>query len=225
MDLGLGSEEHAAVDAWLDNLPFDGDRVWIAVGPGSKMPAKRWPLSRFLQVIGNLILEFDIWPVVFGGEEDRTIGEWLLERWGRGYNAAGALGIRPSLAGMKRCRFFVGNDTGTMHMAAAVGLRCVAIFSSREPPGLWYPQGDGHRVFRSTIDCEGCGLIECLELGNECLKRISVEQVLTACRELLEQAKSQEGAARRATSSEQGGGSETTSQPHNETIGRLSTKS
>jgi ADP-heptose:LPS heptosyltransferase len=139
------------------------------------MPAKRWPLERFLHVIGELISEFDIWPVIFGGEEDRVIGAWLLDRWGSGYNAAGALGIRSSLAAMKHCELFIGNDTGTMHMAAAVGLPCVAIFSSRERPGLWYPPGEGHRVFRSAIECEGCGLVECLELGNECLKRISVE--------------------------------------------------
>ena len=92
----------------------------------------------------------------------------LSDRWGSGYNAAGALGIRSSLAAMKHCELFIGNDTGTMHMAAAVGLPCVAIFSSRERPGLWYPPGEGHRVFRSAIECEGCGLVECLELGNEC---------------------------------------------------------
>jgi len=186
MDLGLGEADEAAMQGWLSTLPSDEGRAWIAVGPGSKMPAKRWPLSRFRQVIAELISESDIWPVVFGGVEDRIIGEWLLERWGRGYNAAGGLGIRSSLAAMKHCELFIGNDTGTMHMAAAVGLKCVAIFSSRERPGLWYPPGEGHRVFRSAIDCEGCGLVECLELGNECLKRISVQQVLSACREMLE---------------------------------------
>jgi asparagine synthase (glutamine-hydrolysing) len=185
MDLGLGEEDEAAMRLWFSSLPSDEGRAWIAVGPGSKMPAKRWPLSRFQQVIGELISEFDIWPVIFGGEEDKVIGDWLLDQWGSGYNAAGALGIRSSLAAMKHCELFIGNDTGTMHMAAAVGLRCVAIFSSRERPGLWYPRGEGHRVFRSAIDCEGCGLVECLELGNECLKRISVEQVLGACREML----------------------------------------
>ena len=149
------------------------------------MPAKRWPLSRFLHVIGNLISEFDVWPVVFGGHEDKVIGDWLLDRWGSGYNAAGNLGIRASFAAMKQCELFIGNDTGTMHMAAAVGLRCIAIFSSRERPGLWYPLGEGHRVFRSAIECEGCGLVECIELGNECLKRISVDEVLSACREML----------------------------------------
>lgn len=185
MDLGIGPEEEKAVQHWLGDLPNDGGRPWIAIGPGSKMPAKRWPLRRFEELGRKLIAEFDIWPVVFGGEEDKMIGDWLLQKWGRGYNAAGALGIRSSLAAMKRCAFFVGNDTGTMHMAAAMGLRCVAIFSSRERPGLWYPQGAGHKVFRSTIDCEGCGLVECLHRANECLKRVSIPEVLQACEEIL----------------------------------------
>ena len=185
MDLGLGQAEDLAVERWLGNLPADGGRPWVAVGPGSKMPAKRWPLRRFEEIGSALIEEFDVWPVVFGGEEDKAIGDWLIEKWGRGYNAAGALGIRSSLAAMKRCAFFVGNDTGTMHMAAAMGLRCVAIFSSRERPGLWYPHGDGHKVFRTSIDCEGCGLVECLERANECLKRIGTAEVLDACREIL----------------------------------------
>jgi asparagine synthase (glutamine-hydrolysing) len=184
-DLHLGSQDEAPVSEWLADLPPDEGRVWVAVGPGSKMPAKRWPLERFRKVVGELIEEFDIWPVVFGGEEDKVIGDWLLDKWGRGYTAAGSLGLRPSLAAMKRGVMFLGNDTGTMHMAAAVGVPCVAIFSSRERPGLWFPAGEGHRVFRSTIECEGCGLVECVERQNECLKRISTAEVLEACREIL----------------------------------------
>jgi len=196
MELGLGPADYIPVRDWLSTLPPDGDREWIAIGPGSKMPAKRWPLARFQQVVSELISDFDVWPVVFGGPEDEVIGDWLLARWGRGYNAASSLGIRSSLAAMKRCQFFLGNDTGTMHMAAGVGLRCVAIFSSRERPGLWYPHGEGHRVFRTTIDCEGCGLVECLERGNECINRVTTEEVLDACRAMLVNARSRELVAR-----------------------------
>jgi heptosyltransferase-2/heptosyltransferase-3 len=72
-----------------------------------------------------------------------------------------------------------------MHLAAAVNVPCVAIFSSRDRPGLWSPQGEGHQVFRSQIDCEGCGLVECVVRQNECLTRISATEVLDACREIL----------------------------------------
>jgi len=201
-ELRLGAKEDEQLASWLAQLQPDGGRPWIAVGPGSKMPAKRWPLGRFQEVVDLLIQEFDIWPVVFGGDEDQAIGEALLQDWGRGYNAAGALGVRAALAALKRCMLFLGNDTGTMHMAAAMGVPCVVTFSSREPPGWWYPEGKRHRIFRSQIECEGCGLIECIERANECLKRISVDEVLDACREML----SQKVASRRAEVDESKGG-------------------
>ena len=58
------------------------------------MPAKRWPLDRFIEVGQTLIERFDIWPIVFGGAEDSADGQRLLEAWGRGYNAAGQLSLR-----------------------------------------------------------------------------------------------------------------------------------
>jgi asparagine synthase (glutamine-hydrolysing) len=185
MDLGLGPAEAGQVSNWLAQLEPDGDRPWLAIGPGSKMPAKRWPVERFQRVVSLLIDEFGVWPVVFGGSEDRQLGDDLIAAWKRGYNAAGALGLRPAAAALKRSILFLGNDTGTMHMAAAVGVPCVAVFSSRERPGMWFPHGEGHRVFRSEIECEGCGLVECIERANECLKRISTDEVIEACRETL----------------------------------------
>ena len=142
-------------------------------------------MERYVEVVQRLIAEFDIWPVVFGGEEDRQIGNDLLATWRRGHNAAGALGLRPAAAALKRCVLYAGNDSGTMHLAAAVGTPCVAVFSAREWPGMWYPYGDRNRILRSQIDCEGCGLFECSERHNECLKRISVDEVLAACQAIL----------------------------------------
>ena len=100
--------------------------------------------------------------------------------------AAGALGIRQSLAALRRCRLYVGNDTGTMHLAVAAGTRCVAIFSARDRPGLWEPYGSGHRVLRRKIECEGCELMECTEKGNACTLAIGVDEVVSACRSILD---------------------------------------
>ena len=184
-DLALGAGEEKEVADWLARQNSDGGRRWVAFAPGSKMPAKRWPLERFIEVGRGLIEPYDIWPVVFGGAEDAGDANRLIEAWGRGYNAAGELSVRASGFALKRCALYLGNDTGTMHLAAAEDTKCVAVFSSRDRPGRWNPAGTGHRIFRSPIECEGCGLMECVERKNECLDRISSAQVLAGCSSIL----------------------------------------
>ena len=86
---------------------------------------------------------------------------------------------------LKDCALYVGNDTGTMHLAAAAGTACVALFSARDWPGAWYPYGVPQRVFRTALECEGCYLVACAERGNECLTRIGVGEVIDGCTDLL----------------------------------------
>ena len=114
------------------------------------------------------------------------MSERLLRRWMRGHSAAGQLSLRAAAAALGRCRVFLGNDTGTMHLAAAAGVPCVAIFSAREWPGMWHPYGVPSRVLRSAVDCEGCGLTVCSEHQNRCLTLISAEMAVQACSELLQ---------------------------------------
>ncbi len=187
VDINIGERERANVERWLSGLPDDGGSRWLAIGPGSNMPCKIWPLERYLEVAKRLIDEYDLWPVVFGGAKDKDLGHRLLLEFGRGYVAAGVLGVRDSMAAMQRCLMFIGNDTGTMHMAAASGVRCVAVFTSRQEPGLWYPYGDGHVVLRTLVSCEGCLREECVEHKMKCILSISVEQVLQACRMVLDE--------------------------------------
>lgn len=183
--LGLAAAEKAEVNCWVAKQASDGGRTWLGIGPGSKMPAKRWPAERFREVVARLVSEYDVWPVIFGGAEDAATAVDLLRSWGRGFNAAGELSLRGAAAGLQRCALYLGNDTGTMHLAASVGVPCVAIFSARTHPGLWNPYGVDNRVLRSQIDCEGCGLVVCVERQNECLRQIDVKLVLAACRELI----------------------------------------
>ena len=188
--MNIGEKEEAAVRHWLIELSTDGNRQWIAVGPGSKMPVKVWPAERYLKVVQQLIQEFDIWPVVFGGPEDKFLAESMVSKWARGYVAAGSLKVRESIAAMKKCAFYIGNDSGTMHMAVAAGLKCVAIFSSRDYPGKWEPYADGHIVLRTPISCEGCMLLDCIDHKMKCILAVTVEKVMSACREFLTRANS-----------------------------------
>ena len=187
MEIGIGIRETDKVEQWLSDLPSSEHRRWIGVGIGSKMPAKKWPIERYETLVAHLIASDDVWPVVFGGPEDRAAGQWLVDRWHRGYVACGDLGVREAVAAMARCSLFAGNDTGTIHMAAMAHVRCVGVYSSRNVPGLWEPYGKGHVVFRTSIPCEGCMLEECIEEKTRCIRSISVEQVLAACLEILRQ--------------------------------------
>jgi ADP-heptose:LPS heptosyltransferase len=144
------------------------------------VPSKIWPQENYRAVGRRLIDEFGLTPVVFGGPEDRATGEALIGSWKKGCCAAGALGVREAAAAMKDALFYLGNDTGTMHLAAAVGTPCVAIFSAQDWPGRWHPYGAGHQVLRLSVACEGCKLEIC-NRKLECLRQISPETVFKCC--------------------------------------------
>lgn len=186
-DLALGSTDHAFMSQWLEaRVPHAAmSRPWVAFAPGSNLPSKLWPAERFEAVGRALIERHAVWPVVVGGPEDRDVASRLLQAWGCGTDAAGALSVRQSAALLARCRLFIGNDTGTMHLAAAGGLPCVALFSARDEPGKWEPMGGPHRILRKAVPCAGCMLVRCDEQDRLCLRLIDVEEVLAAAEELL----------------------------------------
>jgi heptosyltransferase-3 len=184
-DIALGPQDFARMEQWRLRLADDRGRPWIAIGPGSKMPAKRWEEARFAELGRRLIATYNAQPVIFGGPEEKPLALRLMAQWGRGHLAAGTLDVRASAAALSRCRLYVGNDTGTMHLAAAAGILCVAIFSARGNPGLWEPYGDGHLILRHDPPCAGCMQITCPVPGHPCLSAISVDEVFEACRRVL----------------------------------------
>lgn len=187
MDLKLTSEEKQAAEDWLrTQVPgYSSELPLVGIGPGSKWPSKIWPAERFQELGRRLNSELSLLPIVFGGRGDVPLANQLIKYWGRGVSAAGELGVRAAAATLAHCRLFVGNDTGTMHLAAAVRTRCVGIFSAQDWPGRWHPYGPGHIVLRRSVPCEGCGLQVCIKERLRCLTEISVDDVLQACRTVL----------------------------------------
>ena len=70
-------------------------------------------------------------------------------------------------------------------LAAAMGTPCVAIFSSRDLPGMWYPYGSQHTVLRREVECSGCMLNDCVKQKMKCIRAISVDEVHSACMKYL----------------------------------------
>lgn len=173
----------AFAEHWLSEHKLE-DKPLVAVAPWSNMPLKRWPPKRYAQVLTELCRKHGLAPVIFGGKDESDIADKILSQTGCGAKACG-LPIEQGIALLSKCRFYLGNDTGTMHMAVAAGLKCVAIFSARGPAGRWHPYGPGHIVLRNDLPCSGCNLRECKEHRMECLLSITTEQVLQACDTLI----------------------------------------
>jgi ADP-heptose:LPS heptosyltransferase len=181
-DLRLTRQEVNEAEKWLkENCgKYLLSNKLLAVAPSGKWESKIWAENSFYEVVQNLIEKEDVFPVIFGGVEDKEKGNRLIEQWGRGGNAAGILNIRQAAAALSKCRIYLGNDTGTMHLAASVGIPCVAIFSAIDWAGRWIPFGENHDIFRETVPCEGC-LSSVCKFQHECLTAIKPHAVLKKC--------------------------------------------
>ena len=148
--------------------------LW-AIAPGSNMPAKCWPY--YGELLEALRRSQNIVPIYIGGENERVLCEELNNR------VPGSCVIGQPLpvveAVMRKCEAYLGNDTGVMHLAAAVGLYCHAIFSCRDIPAVWEPYTRQKTVFRAkAMNCEGCLKTICEGRHNACLEAITVANVL-----------------------------------------------
>ena len=180
-ELSISATARARVDRLWQDLCLTKKTV-VAIGPGSKVPAKRWEEERYRELGLRMAALKDMRLLVLGGAEDHSLGERLCDVWhGVGYNLSGNISYMESAEVLKRCRLCVGNDNGTMHLAAAVGTPCVAIFSSRDLPGVWYPYGNGHTVLRKDVECQGCMLDECVNEKMKCIRSVTVDEVFAAC--------------------------------------------
>lgn len=179
--IDIPTSEKVKANDTISNLKLEKSHI-IAFGPGSKMQAKRWPIERFSEV-GKRLLELysNIAFVVFGGPQDEATGEFLVEEWrGSAVNFCGKLSLLGTASLLEKSFCYVGNDSGIMHLAGALRVPCIALFSARDYPGLWEPLGKGHTLLRKEVECAGCMLETCIERNKECLTKIGVEEVVKA---------------------------------------------
>ncbi len=184
--LPIGSDEELKADWVIGQLGQSSLKV-VAMCAGAKVAAKQWPADHYARLGEKLIRDAGVNIVLIGGRDERDLGESLTSQWpaGRWLNVAGELSLLESAALLKRCTLYVGNDTGAMHLAAAVGTRCLAVFGARAHEHSWHPYGRNHVVVRKRVPCANCYLSECPEFRLRCLNDISVEEVWTSCERML----------------------------------------
>lgn len=157
----------------------------ICICPGAEYgPAKRWPESSFAQVARELRSSFQSKLILLGAAKDVEVAGKIAAEFPEIENRTGKTTLSELISTLRESRLVISNDSGSMHLASALGVPTVAIFGSTEPRRTG-PLGPKTRVLRHHVPCSPCYLREC-PLDFSCMKSISPEMVLAACRELLQ---------------------------------------
>jgi heptosyltransferase-3 len=165
----------------LQQLGVSSFHNLIAVVVGAKRPQNRWPITYFKQVVDYFSSQYSI--ILIGAQEDNELVQPLVTIKNV-INTCGRLTPMQSAAAMSLCRLTISNDTGPMHLSYAVGTAVIALFSSRDLPGKWYPSGKNNHVFRAAnIACEACFSEVCN--NNICMQAIQPAEVISCAEQLL----------------------------------------
>ena len=188
----LSQEDRYWAEDLISSLGWKNLPIFV-MHPGASKPERCWPVERFGEVARLMSLTGFAVAVVGGGKEGKK-GEYI-EKCVEGpfFNLA-ALNVPLGrlAAFIERASIFLGNDSGPLHVAAALGLRCVGIYGTSIPEKTGPVLGEGAVLesVASRLPCSPCRerfFKECTPVNNvpPCIDAISVEQVLKAIERLL----------------------------------------
>ena len=154
----------------------------IALGPGASYgSAKCWLPDRFAELADRLIEAFSADVILFGTAAERELLDAIASAMQhRPVNLAGRTSVGELPAYFSECHLFVGNDSGAMHVAAAVGLPVVAVFGSTDAEGT-APMTPRLSVVQEKVFCSPCFLRRC-PIDHRCMKGVTVDMVESASR-------------------------------------------
>jgi ADP-heptose:LPS heptosyltransferase len=179
-----------AIEAYADELTAGSGPI-LALAPAANWVGKTWPLERFSQVAMRLLGPHGRMAggrlMVLGGPDDHKVSRGLRDVVLRGkfIDLAGKVDLLTAFACLKRARLFVGNDSGTMHLAAAAGIPTLALFGPSDDQ-LYGPWGPDTRVVRGPRSLEELRAVDPRFSQELChMMDLTVERVARAAEELL----------------------------------------
>jgi len=178
-------EEERSAATTLSENGIQPDDILLGINPGAAFgSAKRWYPERFAEVALRLASEWKARIVIFGGPVETEIAAAIESRLSgvSCLNMAGRTSMRELLALINRCDFFITNDSGPMHIAAAFGVPLVAIFGSTND-STTSPYTEKGVIVRKDLACAPCMLREC-PTDHECMTAVTADDVVAAARTL-----------------------------------------
>ncbi len=164
-----------------------GKKKFIGLNPGAAYgPAKRWPSEKFASLAEQVCKDDETMVLVFGTEADAEAAGLIsasVHNPENVLNLTGRTSLSQAMGLISLCDSFVTNDSGLMHVSAALKTPTVAVFGSTNPITTG-PYSDNASIVRNDLACSPCLKTHCPEKHFMCMENIQVEDVLDSLRKL-----------------------------------------
>src|SRR3989440_3988270 len=169
--------------------PAWGRPALIVVHPGCSMPARTYPWEMYVEVVDRLVEQLGATVFLTGAEDEQELVERILSHVQEGnrravHSLAGVLSFPALCALIEAADLVITNNTGLMHISAAVKTPVVALFALTNPPEQWGPWHVPHRLLNVDVPCRICYSRVC-PYQHECLRLVSPSMVVDAASGLL----------------------------------------
>ncbi len=191
MVLKVPEQARIAIEQRLAELDIDRTRPLIVVHPGCSMPARTYPWDMYVKVIDLLAQRLHATVFVTGMDDEQPLADKIMHHISPAHHAsvfavAGALPFAEFCALVQTADLTITNNTGPMHIAAALKTPVIALFALTNPPEQWGPWRVPHRQMYHDVSCRICYQRIC-PYQHECLRLVSPEMVADAAQSLLEE--------------------------------------
>ncbi|MBI1953057.1 MAG: lipopolysaccharide heptosyltransferase II [Candidatus Omnitrophica bacterium] len=188
LQLSCADDAERSVERFLSSRGVQPEERLVVLHPGASCPSKRWSAERFAAAADRLAQRPGVKTLVLTGPDEIAAGQAVLRRMRRtAIPAMGFFRVGELPALLKRAACLISNDSGPVHVAAAVGTPVVAIFGrwgGGLSPTRWGPVGERSLYLHRDVGCRPCLAHRC-PIGFVCLDAITVEEVLAAVEHVL----------------------------------------
>lgn len=168
----------------LQKLGVDKERPWVVIHPGATAPSRRYPPEGFAEVARRLVVDMGIQVIFTGTEPERELVEGIQTGMDvPSHSLVGCLNLAELAALVAIAPVLISNNTGPVHIAAAVGTAVVDLYALTNPQHT--PWGVPHRVLFHDVPCKYCYKSICPEGHHHCLRLVTPESIVLAAWELL----------------------------------------
>ena len=178
-------EDARYVKNFLEKYDVTEKDTVVMVHPGARIDLKRLPAQKMGEIVNWMTSELGVKVIYAGKDSDLPAIADIVSYSGKPGLMATNLTLGRHAALIKSCNLFIGNDSGPMHMAAALDVPIVAFFGPSDP-AVWAPHGAVGKIVRcAPMPCMPCDQKGCSYIGDHCMTRISVKDIKKAISSML----------------------------------------